>query len=116
MASHLGGHLRHGLGKGPLQLLQPLLLAAPLGGQRLEFLPQALQIPLHRLERLALGGHLGFGGIAGAAPLAELGLQLALACLQGLALCLVGLLLLFPLLPLAHQRLNRRHEALFIAA
>ena len=68
------------------------------------------------MERLALGGHLGFGGIAGAAPLAELGLQRALACLQGLALRLVGLLLLFPLLPLAHQGLNRRHEALFIAA
>ena len=103
------------IGQLALELLQPLLAAAPLLLQPQQFLGQPLQLPLLLLQLLTPVGQLGLGDIPGAPLLAKTGLQLLLAALQGGALLLVLLLLLFPVLPLGHQRLHRRRQAPFIA-
>ena len=57
------------------------------------------------LQGLTLGRQLGFGGIAGPAPLAETGGELALLGFEGRAPLLLLLLLLLPALAAEEQRL-----------
>ena len=75
-----------------------------------------MQFPLALLQGLALGGQLGFGGIAGAAAFAKAGLQLLLLGCQGAAPLLIRLVLLFPASSLLHQGVHSGHQPLFIGA
>jgi len=109
------GNNRQRIGQLPAQGFEPEPQASVLFGQGEQLLPQPLQIPLLLLQGQALGGELGLGRIAGAAPFAEAFLQLLLLGLQGAASLLFLLVLLAPLAVRFAQRRHGLQQPLLLA-